>query len=77
MGAGRSRRDLVQMLVSVSAASFVSSQRFRSAHAEPSAAAVTRLIVEDVRERISQGIVRGESTGVALAVVSGNQIIWE
>ena len=77
MGGRRNRRDVVQMLVSASAASFVSSQGFNSAHAEPSAAVVTRQVIEDVRERISQGIARGESTGVALAVVSGNRIVWE
>ena len=77
MGARRSRRDVVQMLVSASAASFVSSLAFRCAHAEPPAVVVPPQVVEDVRQRISQGLARGESTGVALAVVSGNRIVWE
>jgi CubicO group peptidase (beta-lactamase class C family) len=73
----RSRRDVVRAMVSASAVGFVPLNSWAILREGLQAADVPRSIRESVRERIRQGLANGESTGLAISVVSGDQIVWE
>jgi CubicO group peptidase (beta-lactamase class C family) len=68
---------VVRAMASASFASLVPSIGLAAARDEGTSSGIPDGVLESVRERIRQGLIHGESTGLAVAVVSGNQIVWE
>jgi CubicO group peptidase (beta-lactamase class C family) len=68
---------VVRAMASASFASLVPSIGLAAARDEGTSTGIPKAVLESVRERIRQGLIHGESTGLAVAVVSGNQIVWE
>ena len=64
-------------MMSATVAGLTPSILIRSARAETSTGPIVQRVLDAVRARISQGLAQGESTGVAVAVVSGGRIVWE
>ncbi len=64
-------------MMSATVAGLAPSILIRSVRAETSAEPIAQRVLDGVRARISQGLAQGESTGVAVAVVSGGRIVWE
>jgi hypothetical protein len=66
---------VVRAMASASFASLVPSIGLAAARDEGTSTGIPKAVLESVRERIR--LIHGESTGLAVAVVSGNQIVWE
>jgi CubicO group peptidase (beta-lactamase class C family) len=64
-------------MMSATVAGLAPTTLMQSARAETSAGPVAQRVLDGVRARISQGLAQGESTGVAVAVASGDRIVWE
>ena len=64
-------------MLSTSAASLISPRGWSSSRDEGPSVRVPLAVVTSVRERIRLGLAHSESTGLAVAVVSGGQIVWE
>jgi len=73
----RSRRDVLRFAASAPVAGLLSSTGVATVLGEAASMKKPLAVLGSVRERVRQGLMRGESIGLAVAVVSGNQIIWE